>query len=560
MKALLRCGMDRGIVRRLRCRQLFYRRCRIPIQIIMADERGFVFHTRNGDVDMDISQVKDLAAKGDPDGLYALAMAYLYGWDVPEDRGLGFEYLEKAVEAGQLDAKALMVSLYMQGEYDGIDSDKAAEYSIEAAAEGIPEAQLYAGLAYMDGVSVQQDYAEAARMFRLAMNQGNQEARTNLGYLYQNGLGVEKDEAKAFKLYRTSAKSGNVSGLFHMGVCCEFGIGTEVDYVQAKECYEEGAKMGDPFAAERLGFLYSQGLGELSADAEKSFECFLQGATGGSVSAMYMVGYMYLHGIGTEKSEEEAMKWLKMASDNGYEEAVELLTILARCFYTSLPMVAPIPMSDSIQDRAEAGEAEAQYQMGLNYIYGTDVPKDASKAAFWFSKAAEQGYLPAKREIGILLASGEGVEPDMERAVQYLSEAADQLDPSALYHLGIMYESGIGIDKDLQKAVRMLAYAAEMGYPGADVDAERVDNILTEERNRKLRARPILRLQISDVDVEAACCKRMLDALLAQDIVFIDSYKGPALLGEDQDGMDAVLESCPFCGARIQLIPHDTKF
>jgi hypothetical protein len=216
--------------------------------------------------------------------------------------------------------------------------------------------------------------------------------------------------------------------------------------------------------------------------------------------------------------------------------------------------------SENLVANAQNGDAESQYRLGLNYIYGTDVPKDPAKAAEWFSKAADQGYLPARRELGILLASGEGVDVDMERAIQYLSEAADQLDPSALYHLGLMYEIGIGVPKDLQKCVRMLAYAAEMGYPGADTDAERVDKILYEERKKRLRARPLLHLQISDVDVEAACCKQMLDKLLEEEIVFIDSYKGPALLGEDKDGMDAVLEECPFCGAKIQIIPRDTKF
>jgi hypothetical protein len=215
---------------------------------------------------------------------------------------------------------------------------------------------------------------------------------------------------------------------------------------------------------------------------------------------------------------------------------------------------------DNLIGMAESGDAESQYKLGLNYIYGTDVPKDASKAAEWFRKSSDQGFIPARRELGILLASGEGVEPDMETAIQYLSQAADELDPSALYHLGLMYEVGIGVEKDLQKAVRMLAYAAEMGYPGADTDAERIDKILYEERKKKLRARPLLNLQISDVDVEAACCKQMLDKLLDEEIVFIDSYKGPALLGEDKDGMDAVLDCCPFCGAKVQIIPRDTKF
>ncbi len=156
----------------------------------MADEKGFVFHTSDGEVELTIDQVRDLAAKDDPDGLYALAMAYLFGWDVEADEDLGYSYLKRSVDGGQTEAMTLMVRLFMQGEYDGIDSIKAAEYSVEAAADGIPDAQLYAGLAYMDGVSVQQDYSEAARYFRLAANQGNSEARTNLAYLYQEGLGV----------------------------------------------------------------------------------------------------------------------------------------------------------------------------------------------------------------------------------------------------------------------------------------------------------------------------------------------------------------------------------
>lgn len=217
-------------------------------------------------------------------------------------------------------------------------------------------------------------------------------------------------------------------------------------------------------------------------------------------------------------------------------------------------------VSKSLLEQAEAGDAQSQYQVGLAYLYGTDVPKDTRKAAEWFSRSNDQDFLPARRELGILLASGDGVEPDMERAIQYLGQAADQLDPSALYHLGLMYEVGTGVPKDLQKAVRLLAYAAEMGYPGADIDAERLDAILTEERNRNLRARPILKLMISDVDVEAACCKRMLDQLLEQNIVFIDSYKGPALLGEDEDGMDTVLECCPYCGAPILHVPHDKQW
>ena len=120
----------------------------------MTDERGFVFHGPDGQVELSIDEVRDLAKNNDPDGLYALSMAYLFGWDVEQNEDVGYDLLEKAVAAGQTEAMALMVRLFMQGDYCGIDSEKAAGYAIEAAKDGIPDAQLYAGLAYMDGVSV----------------------------------------------------------------------------------------------------------------------------------------------------------------------------------------------------------------------------------------------------------------------------------------------------------------------------------------------------------------------------------------------------------------------
>ena len=50
----------------------------------MSDDgkRGFVFHISQGETELSIEEVKQLAERNDPDGLYALGMAYLYGWDI----------------------------------------------------------------------------------------------------------------------------------------------------------------------------------------------------------------------------------------------------------------------------------------------------------------------------------------------------------------------------------------------------------------------------------------------------------------------------------------------
>ena len=287
------------------------------------EQRGFIFHGTDGEAELSIEQVRELAAKDDPEGLYALAMAYLFGWDVEADEDRGYELLEKAVDLGNTDAMALMVRLYMQDEYQGIDNERAAELSVIAAKDGIPEAQLYAGLAYMDGIHVPQDYKEAARYLTLAANQGDQEARTALAYLYENGFGVVKDESKALKMYRTAARGGSVNAMFHVGVCYEFGNGTPVDLEQARSWYQKGAQAGDAFAMERLGHLTMQ------CDPESGFEWFLRAAMNGVPTAMGTVGFCYLGGSGTPEDVEEAKKWLKMAADNDIEEAADALQQLS---------------------------------------------------------------------------------------------------------------------------------------------------------------------------------------------------------------------------------------
>lgn len=283
------------------------------------EKRGFIFHGTDGEAELSIEQVEELAAKDDPEGVYALAMACLFGWDTEMDEVRGYQLLEHAVDLGNTDAMALMVRLYMQDEYDGIDNDRAAELAITAAKDGVPDAQLYAGLAYMDGVSVPQDYREAARYLSLAANQGEQEARNALAYLYENGLGVPKDEAKALKLYRTAARGGSVNAMFQTGVCYEFGTGTPVDLEKAREWYRKGADAGDAFAAERLGHL------TFEKDPQQGFEWFLKAAMDGVSTAMGTVGFCYLNGAGTERNLDEARKWLRMAADNGVEEAEEAL-------------------------------------------------------------------------------------------------------------------------------------------------------------------------------------------------------------------------------------------
>ena len=76
--------------------------------------------------------------------------------------------------------------------------------------------------------------------------------------------------------------------------------------------------------------------------------------------------------------------------------------------------------------RAEAGDAEAQFNLGVMYAFGRGVTQDYAQAVSWFRKAADQGYAEAQYNLGFRYAIGQGVPQDDAEAVRWYRLAADQ--------------------------------------------------------------------------------------------------------------------------------------
>ena len=116
---------------------------------------------------------------------------------------------------------------------------------------------------------------------------------------------------------------------------------------------------------------------------------------------------------------------------------------------------------------AEAGDAKAQYYMGLLHGHGYGVPKNPAAAADWFRKAAEQGMAEAQFDLGHLYRRGEGVPQDDLKAVDWWQKAADQGNTFAQSSLAGMYLDGNGVEKSLIQAYKwtVLAEPRQPGQP-----------------------------------------------------------------------------------------------
>ena len=86
---------------------------------------------------------------------------------------------------------------------------------------------------------------------------------------------------------------------------------------------------------------------------------------------------------------------------------------------------------DALRARAEAGEAEAQYEMGWRQAIGMGLALDDAAAVRWLRSAAGQGHSLAQNNLGARYLSGDGVARNLVEAWLWFSRAAEQGDRKA---------------------------------------------------------------------------------------------------------------------------------
>lgn len=116
---------------------------------------------------------------------------------------------------------------------------------------------------------------------------------------------------------------------------------------------------------------------------------------------------------------------------------------------------------------AEAGEARAQFNLGVMFDQGRGVARDRESAILWWRKASEQGMTQAMHNLANIYISGEGAAQDYEEALKWLRLAAEKGLARSQYTLGKMYSYGLGVAPDEGQAVTWYRKAAEQGFDRA---------------------------------------------------------------------------------------------
>ncbi len=133
-----------------------------------------------------------------------------------------------------------------------------------------------------------------------------------------------------------------------------------------------------------------------------------------------------------------------------------------------------------LQDRAQQGDIDAQYQLGDLLQRGVQVEQNLPLAADWLAKAAKAGDHRAQYALGQLFYNGRGYPTDYDMARNLWLDSAVQGNDLAQLKLGYMYSEGIGVSQDYNAAQRWYLKSASMG----NAEAQTLLGSLLHEGNR----------------------------------------------------------------------------
>jgi TPR repeat protein len=118
----------------------------------------------------------------------------------------------------------------------------------------------------------------------------------------------------------------------------------------------------------------------------------------------------------------------------------------------------------ALSERAQAGDAAAQNELGRRYGLGLGIAKDSAASFSWYEKAVSQNFCSALANLAYMYLNGEGVPKDGKLAEKWYTKAAERGSNRAQYALGYMYIKGTGVERNGTTAEQWFLMAANHGY------------------------------------------------------------------------------------------------
>ncbi|CAM3382408.1 tetratricopeptide repeat protein [Stackebrandtia soli] len=235
--------------------------------------------------------------------------------------------------------------------------------------------------------------------------------------------------------FERAANAGEVQAWENLGMVYQYGAAPWAPYptpdvAAAIRAYQRGDALGDRSSA--LGWIraayFARSLEHATAASARVDELLAESPGDGGL--LLLRGYFAHQGFGVPQDAAAAARWHHQA--------------------------------------AEAGDADAAFELSVLYAAGDGVGEDAAESDRWTRRAAELGSPRAMANLGGMYATGRGVALDARVALDWYAKAADLGHMRAAFTAGVMCLTGDGgLPVDEQRASAFFSLADELGF---DVD------------------------------------------------------------------------------------------
>ena len=196
-------------------------------------------------------------------------------------------------------------------------------------------------------------------------------------------------------------------------------------------------------------------------DPAEAVRWLLLSAEQGYEYAQYRLGKLYLLGDEIEQDFLQAEGWLEQASDQGNSYAKYSL---AKMHLAGLAVQSDeVKAIRLLRESADDGNGWAQYLLGKFYFRGEHIEKNLQEAERLLTASAMQKNSQAQYLLAKLYLCEDGIPKDAEKALHWLWESVKQKNPYAQYQLGKMLLFGKETNRDAETGIILLTAAADQG-------------------------------------------------------------------------------------------------
>ncbi|MCD7819699.1 MAG: sel1 repeat family protein [Lachnospiraceae bacterium] len=242
---------------------------------------------------------------------------------------------------------------------------------------------------------------------------GEVDASMTLAERLSQGYFSKAMSVYASRYWKKAAEQGDAQAMYNYGMCFRWGeYGEWADAEQAIFWFRKAADAGYAEAENMVNTFGSSdgqntlftsaisGAGGFGSKWYKSkfmVEKYFEGADGGNAEMQYELARQSVPGTEFDvfkRTAKNAVKYYEMASAQGM---IDAMFNLANLYRTGCPGLEP--KSEKylywMKQCADAGDAEACYHVGREYLEDKIVPKDYDIAEEYLRKASEKGYTKA---------------------------------------------------------------------------------------------------------------------------------------------------------------------